>query len=145
MQKKYYFQSCIGAACFFVFTVTGSISVFYGVISTLYLSYLFAGFFSRIGLISLIDSLMQHTYPKNVLMVSVWMALLQNLIALVIIRLGRVILLHVSDLGILSFVCSVKLVGVLFCVVSKPKTLRLSAENTRDEEYRSEEIPLVQK
>ena len=139
--KQYYIQSCCGTGCFVIFTVVGLLSVYFHSIAALFVSFIFIGCSTRISMVSLIDSVMQHTYPKNVLFVSSWMNFVQSIYSLVVIVIGRQVFNHVSSVGMLSFIVGVKFVGFIFCLLGKPKTKRLTAEYRQSTE--SEETRLV--
>lgn len=141
--KRYYIQAVVGSALFVIFTVGAFISLYFHFIVTFFLCYVLVGFFSRIGLIPSNDALMQHTYPRKVLFVSSCMTFIHKLYGIVVKRTGRLVFEHYSSIGIMSFLCGVKLIGFFLCVLNKPKTLRLSAESKHVNTRPHEETPLV--
>ena len=142
--KQYYMQSCLGAACYVFFTIGASLTVCYSFIAMVFLFYFLIGFFSRISMISLIDSVMQHTYPRDVVFVSALMAFLQTACTPILIVISRQIFKHFYSAGVLSFFCFVKFIAFSFAVLGKPKLHRLNAEHSQILETSHEETPLVE-
>ena len=140
--KKFYLQSNVAALFVLLCYVAIAISVQYQSFVTCILFYSLSGFCTRSGYISLIDSLMQHTYPTNPLFVMSINVFLQNIIAILYIQGGRQIIYHFGLEDGLVYGCIVMVVACLLCFIFKPDTKRLNAENMQQD---AESVPLILK
>ena len=134
--KNYYWQSNIAALFVFIFSIITLISVYYQTIVLLIISFFLTGFSKRACLLSLIDSLMQHTYPINPLFVMSVAGFLQNITALLFINIGRQIIYETSITGGLIYVCAVIFLLCILCFSYKPLNHRLKANKCQPKEER---------
>lgn len=129
--KKYYLQISISSLGTFLAAIATLLSVYYLSVPVLFISKFFVGIFARVSLIALIDSLMQHTYPKHPLMVTAWITFVQTFTAIVIVEVGRQIFNFYFSIGLLAFICALGALSLVLALISKTDTNRLSAEETR--------------
>ena len=94
--KKYQLQSSLGAFLSVLISTGLLLSVHFGSIPSLFLSSLLLGVSMRIGYISMIDSLMQHTYPTDPVFVMSVLTFIQNIASVLFNEAGRQITYHVG-------------------------------------------------
>ena len=94
--KKYQLQSSLGAFLSVLISIGLLLSVYFGSIPSLFLSSLLLGVSMRIGYISMIDSLMQHTYPTDPVFVMSVLTFIQNIASVLFNEAGRQITYHVG-------------------------------------------------
>ena len=141
--KNYYMQSSIGATCSFIFTVLVLLSVYFRSLTTLFFASALYGVCTRLAYVSLIDSLMQHTYPTDPVFVMPFIVFAQNVTAMLLIWTGRQIIYHAGIFSGLGFVCVMMFLIALICFVFKPKTKRLSAEKSTELDEADTNTPLL--
>ena len=134
--KNYYWQSNIAAILVLITSVTTLLSVHFQNLLGLCLSYFFTGLSKRACYLSLIDSLLQHTYPLNPLFVMSVAGFLQNITALVFVNIGRQIIYKTSITGGLIYVCVVMFFLCILCSFFIPVTNRLKANKCQLEDER---------
>ena len=127
--KSYRLQSSTGSSFSCVFGLLVLLSVYFQNLIGLFFSMFFEGFFSRIAYLSIIDSLMQHTYPTDPIFVMPFLIFCQNIISLLFILIGRQVTYHGGVFGGLGVVCAMLFLVALTSIVFKPNTKRLSVEN----------------
>ena len=127
--KNYRLQSSLGAALGCLFALLLLLSVYFETLLGLCFSIFLEGVFTRIAYLSILDSLMQHTYPTDPVLVMSLFIFVQNTMAILFIEINRQITYHVGIYGGLGLVCVVLFLVVLLSLIFKPKIKRLSAEN----------------
>ena len=130
--KKYYIQSIIGSTCLTIAMVGVALSFVYKVATTCFIGYVFNGVSTRICLIAIMDSIMQHTYPENELFITSWVVFFQNIAAVLIVELGRKIFERFFTIGVLSYLCVVSFATIIVTILCKPSTKRLDAERSEN-------------
>ena len=131
--KKYYIQSIIGSTCLTIAMIITTLSLIYKIATSCFIGYVFNGVSTRICLIAIMDSIMQHTYPQNELFVTSWVVFIQNISAVLIIELGRVIFERFFTDGVLSYLCVVSFFTIIVTILCKPSAKRLNAEQSANE------------
>ena len=132
--KNYYVQSSVGATCSFLFTMLVLLSVYFRSLATLFFACSLLGVSTRFAYVSLIDSLMQHTYPTDPVFVMPFLVFAQNITAMLLIWTGRQIIYQAGLFSGLGFVCVMMFLIALICLILKPRTKRLSAERSHESE-----------
>ena len=141
--KGYHLQSTLGATFSLLFTVALLLSVYFRTLIALILVIFVVGIFTRIAYLSLIDSLMQHTYPADPVFVMPFLVFIQNIIIFLVILVNRQITYSSGLFGGLGFVCTALFLAALICLIFKTKIKRLSAENSNALNNPSATTPLV--
>jgi len=138
--KRYYWQTNISAFFVLITVVALLVSVYCGSIVGLIISHFFTGFSKRTCYISLIDSIMQHTYPTNPLFVMSIGVFVQNVTAILFINVGRQIIYSVGLINGLVYLCVLMFLVCLLCFSFNPDTKRLNAGENQSE---TESAPLL--
>ena len=140
--KKYYLQSVISAVTSFFICAGIFLSAYFNSLTALFVVLFAFGLSSRIFYITTVDSLMQHTYPTDPLIVMSVFVFFQNIIAIIFIEIGRQIIYRAGLwLGLIYF-CALMLLVVILSAVFKTKTERLKAESLQNSNA-SDEAPLL--
>ena len=140
--KKYSLQSTLGALTAFFSSIVLLLSVLCKVMITLFVSYFFLGLSIRITYISILDSIMQHTYPMEPVFIVSILTFFESILAVCVIEINRHIIYDAGLVPGIIFMCALLLLVTVLCIVFKPKTKRLSAEKS-GEVFASEEISLL--
>ena len=141
--KNYYMQSSLGATCSFIFTVLILLSVYFQSLTILLFAFVLLGVCTRFANLSLVDSLMQHTYPTDPVFVMPFLLFAQNVTAMLFLWISRQITYHGGLLSSLGFVCVMMFLIALICFVFKPKTKRLAAEKSTELEAETSTLLLL--
>ena len=141
--KNYRLQSSIGSTFGTLFAMLVLLSVYFQNLIGLFFSMFFEGFFTRIAYLSIIDSLMQHTYPTDPIFVMPFLIFCQNIMATLFIEIGRQITYHGGVFGGLGVLCAMMFLVALTSIVFKPNTKRLSAENKIERNEAESRTPLL--
>ena len=88
------------------------------------------GLSSRICCVAVIDSIMQHTYPNDPMIVMSVFSLLQNLFAICFIEVGRQIIYAAGNAIGLVYMCGLTLAVFALSIVFKPQRKRMIAEES---------------
>ena len=130
--KKYYLQAVLGAAINFASFVAICITVYLRVLWPLYILVPFGGLISKFNYLPLVDSIMQHTYPVDPVTVMAVYAFYQNVVVVSFVEIDRQIIYYTSLMPGLVFIGALLLLVVLISAFFKPKTNRLSAEESQN-------------
>ena len=141
--KSYRLQSSVGSTFGTLFAMLVLLSVYFQNLIGLFFSMFFEGFFTRIAYLSIIDSLMQHTYPTDPIFVMPFLIFCQNIMATLFIEIGRQIIYHGGVFGGLGVLCAMMFLVALTSIVFKPNTKRLSAENKIERNEAESRTPLL--
>ena len=141
--KRYRLQSTLGTFLSVLFNVTVLLSVYFKNLIALFFSLFCAGMCKRVAYLSLIDSLMQHTYPTDPIFVMPFLIFIQNLVTFLFVEVNRQITYSTGLFGGLSFVCAVLFLVSLICLFFKTKTRRSLAETRNKMDESSSSAPLL--
>ena len=142
--KKYYVQSIISAIMHFFVCVAFPICVYFKAIKAMFILFFGFGLSARICVVSVIDSIMQHTYPTDPLVAMSVLGFFQNIAAILLIETSRVIIYKAGLFHGFIFTCVLISFGLMLIAVFKPKTNRLLAEKSQDQVNKSDVIsPLL--
>ena len=140
--KKYYLQAILGATINFANFVSICITVYLRVLWPLYILVPFGGFVSKFNYLPLVDSIMQHTYPIDPVTIMAVYAFYQNVVAVSFVEIDRQIIFYTGLMLGLVFIGALMLLVIIISVFFKPKTNRLSAEESQNKND-SETVPLI--
>ena len=143
--KNYRLQSSVGAAVACLFALLILLSVYIENLILLFFSYFFQGLFSRIAYLSVLDSLMQHTYPIDPIFVMGILVFLQNVMAVLVIEICRQVTYHGGMFGGLGFVSAMLFSVAVICLIFKMNTRRLLAETSNEYDKLDAGTPLLSK
>ena len=141
--KKYRLQSRVGTLLSFLISIGILLSVHYGNILALFLICFMLGISIRISYVSMIDSLMQHTYPNDPVFVMSILTFIQNLVSILFNEGGRQITYHAGLMAGLSVVPVMFLFAFVSSVIFKPTTKRLMAEKSNVSDDPTSMTPLL--
>ena len=141
--KQYSLQSSFGALLSFLVSIALLLSVYFGSAVTFFILSFLHGMNMRISYISLIDSLMQHTYPTNPVFVFSILTGIQNLSAVAFIECGRQITYNFGLFAGLGFMSAMIFPVIILSVIFKPNTKRLVAEHSKEINEISQLTPLL--
>ena len=143
--KKYRLQSSLGAGTCFLMSIGFLLSIYFKIFSLFVIFILLLGASMKIGYISLIDSLMQHTYPMEPVFVMSILTFIGNTAAVVFGEGGRQIIYHAGLFAGLSYLSSMLLLALILGVYFNPVTNRLAAEINDTNEKPTQATPLLSK
>ena len=126
--KNYHLQSSVGTGLTFCTSIGILLCVYFENIIGCFIVYFWCGLFSRWSFVSLIDSLMQNTYPENPIFATSWVVCIQNVIGVLYVEIGRQIFKRCGHVAALSYVSFLLLVSFVLSVIFKAKKSRTKIE-----------------
>ena len=110
-----------------------------------YVSNIAFGASTRITIVSLMEVVTRHTYPKNEALVTVWMAGCGTVILLIITELSRAISTYIALVGALVWMCVLALIVLVLSFFLRPKNTRGEVDELMmSKEEQNELTPLNQ-
>ena len=128
MFRRYRFQIVMGTMGPVLSLVTFTISWFYASLAGLYVSMFMMGFTSYFSIVTLYDSVVQHTYPKNIIFVSSWAAFIRFFFTIIITALGRLVYQKTDAFGVLIFHFCLQLIAFILSFFVNPNLKRQEQE-----------------
>ena len=128
MFRRYRLQMIMGTLGTAAFVVTFTVSWFYASLTGLYVSMFIMGVTSYFSVVALYDSLVQHTYPKNIIFVQSWAAFIRFFVTIVITSFGRLVYQKTDAFGVLIFHCCLQVLGFILSLFVNPNLNRQEQE-----------------
>ena len=128
MFRKYRCQIMMGTFGAALFVVMFTISWFYVSLTGIFVSIFMMGVISYISVVALYDSVVQHTYPKNIIFVSSWAAFIRYFVTIIITSLGRLAYKRTNAFGVLIFHCCLQVLGFILSLFVNPNLKRQEEE-----------------
>ena len=132
--KHYTLQASSGAAFSFVFCLLVLLGCYLRNLVVICFGMALLGFSSRISMIPLVDSILQHNYPLNPLFLTNWLGLLRNLQGIAIVQAGRFLYNHYGAAAVLILQAAIIFFSFLLSVCIKPELNRFKAEDQQEKE-----------
>ena len=126
--RKYRLQTIAGTGLAFVAIFGLLVSYHFASFIGLCFSMFLFGTCSYISVLPLYDSILQHTFPRNTILVLSTAGSLRFCVTIVITEIGRLFLHFTGPYGVLIFHCGLQLFGFLLSLVVKPQLKRSIAE-----------------
>ena len=133
--RKYRLQTIAGTGLAFVVIFGLLVSYHFASFIGLCFSMFLLGTCSTIGYLSIYDSVLQHTFPRNMILVLSVAGSLRVCITIVVSEIGRLFLHFTGPYGVLVYHCVLQLVGFLLSVVVKPGLKRSTTEQKHSQDY----------
>ena len=128
MFRRYRLQIIMGTLGPVLFVATFTVSWFYASLTGLSVSMFMIGFSSYFSIVTLYDSVVQHTYPKNVIFVSSWSSFVRFFCTIIVTSLGRLIYKKTDAFGVLIYHCCLQLIGFILSFFVNPNLKRQEQE-----------------
>ena len=126
--RRYRLQIVLGTLGPVLLMVTFTISWFCASFMGLCVSMLLIGILSSFSVVALCDSVVQHTYPKNIIFVQTWGAFVRFFVTIIITSLGREVYQQTNTLGVLIFHCCLQVIGFVLSFFVNPNLKRQEQE-----------------
>ena len=128
MFRRYRLQIIIGTFGTALFVVMFTISWYNASLIGLFVAIFMMGVISYISVVALYDSVVQHTYPKNIIFVSSWAAFIRFFVTIIITSLGRLVYQRTDAFGVLIFHCCLQVLGFILSLFVNPNLKRQEEE-----------------
>ena len=129
MFRRYRLQIIMGTLALVLFLITFTVSWFYALSAGLFVSMFMIEVFSYFSVVALYDSVVQHTYPKNIIFVSSWAALLRFCITIVITSFGKFVYLRTDAFVVLIFHFCLQVIAFILSFFVNPNLKRQEQEH----------------
>ena len=128
MFRRYRLQIIMGTLGPLLSVVTLIISWFYASLAGLFVSMFVMGFTSSFSIITLYDSVVQHTYPKNIIFVSSWAAFIRFFLTIIMTSLGRLVYQQTDAFGVLIYHLGLQVIAFILSFFVNPNLKRQEQE-----------------